>query len=88
MSHSLPKVNHRPGHTQQPKVQVRHKYSSGVLVTDALVCKSEVFLDDYDIPAQAAALPRISETIYHILTQELNHRVDCVDCGMRLAIMQ
>jgi hypothetical protein len=80
--------NHRPGHTQQRKVQLHHEYPSRVSDSDALGCRSEVCPNAYDIPPQAAALPRISEPMSHILTPELNNRVDCVDCGMGLAIMQ
>jgi hypothetical protein len=80
--------NHRPGHTQQQKVQVRHEYSRCVSISDAMEYRSEVCPNSYDIPAQAAALPRNSEPMSHILTPELNHCVNCVDCGMGLAIMQ
>jgi len=45
-------------------------------------------LNDYDLPTQAAALPQTSDAMSRILTPELNDRVDCVDCGMGLAIMQ
>jgi len=81
-------ANHRPGHLQQPKVQLYHQYPSHSSDSDALGCRSEVCPNDYDIPPQAAALPWISEPMFHILTLELNNRVDSVDCGMGLAIMQ
>jgi len=80
--------DHRPGHTQQCKVQLHHKYTSRVVVSETLGCRSEVCLNNYDIAAQAAALPQISEPMSHILTQKLNNRVDCVDCRMWLAIIQ
>jgi len=80
--------NHRPGHAQQGKVQLRHDYPSRVSVSDALGCLSEVCPNNYDVPTQAAALPQICDPMSHIPTQKLNDRVDCVDCGMGLAIMQ
>jgi len=80
--------NHRPQHNQQQKVQRRHEYPSRVSVSNALGCWTEVCPNDYDIPAQAAALPRISELMSHILTPEHNTRVQSVHCGMGLAIMQ
>jgi hypothetical protein len=80
--------NHRPGHTQQRKVQLCHEYPSRGSVSDTLGCRSEVCPNNYDIPAWAAALPQIHERMSHILTPQLNNLVDRVDCAMRLAIMQ
>jgi len=88
MSRSLPKLNHRPGHTQQRKVQLRHEYPSRVPLSNALGWQSEVRPNEYDSPAHAAPLPPLSEPMSHILTEELNNRVDCVDCGFGLAITQ
>jgi len=87
MSRTLPKLNYRPTHTQQRKVLLRHKYPNCDAVSDTLGCRSWVSPNDCDIPAQAAALPPISEPMSQILTQERNDRVDCVDCRMGLAIM-
>ena len=83
---SLPKLNRRPGHTQQRKVQLRHEYPSHVSGSDTLECRSAVFLNNDGNPAQAVALPRISELISHIVSCELINRVDCVDCRMGLEI--
>jgi len=69
-------------------VQLRHEYPSGVSVSDNLGSQSEVCPNDYNIPEKAAAMPQIREPMSHILTQELDYRVDCVDCAMGLAIMQ
>ena len=87
MSHGLPELNHRPGHTQQRKVQLHQEHLICVSFSDALGCRSEMCPNDYDRAAQATPLPPISEPMSRILTQELNNLVDSVDYGMRLAIM-
>ena len=69
-------------------MQLHHEYDTCLSVSDALGCRSEMCLNDYDTPAEGAAGRRKSEPGSHILTQELDYRVDCVDCAMRLAIMQ
>jgi hypothetical protein len=81
-------INHRPEHTQQSKAQLHHEYPSSGLASDALGCPFEMCPNDYDIPAQGAALPPLCEPKSYILTLGLNCRVDCVDCWMELAITQ
>jgi len=80
--------DHSPGHAQGWKVQHWQEYLSCVSVSDALGCRSKVCPNDYDMLAQAAALPWTCEPLSHTLTQEFNHCVDWVDCGMGFSIME
>ena len=80
--------NERPGHIQHQKLQLSYEYPSHVSVSDILKCRSEVYPNNHDIPAQAAGLPWISEHMCPSVIQKLNNRVECVDCRTGLAILQ
>jgi len=64
--------NHRPGKPQQWKLHLCKKYPSRVPASDSPGCRSEVCQNVNDRPANAAALPRISEPMSYILTEVLN----------------
>jgi hypothetical protein len=68
-------------------VWLGHEYLSCVSVCDALGCRSVVCPNGYNIPGEATALSRINEPIFNIMMPKVNNDVDCVDCGMGLAIM-
>jgi len=64
--------NYRPGKPQQWKRHLSQKYPSHVSASDSLECGSEVSQNFNEMPAKAAALPRISGPMSYILTQVLN----------------
>jgi hypothetical protein len=80
--------NHRPGNMQQWILHRGYDYQSCVSVANSLECRSEVYQSEFDVPAQAATLSGIGEPMPHILTQERNHCVNWIDCGIGFAVPQ
>jgi hypothetical protein len=64
--------DHRPGKPQLRKWHLSQEYPSCVPASYSLGCRSEVCQIINDMAANAAALPRISESMSHIWTQVLN----------------
>ena len=64
--------NHRLEKPWQWKRDLSQEYLSRVSASNSLGWGSEVCQNLNDMPAKAAALPRISEPMSHILTQVLN----------------